>query len=191
MKSLKLIPILMTIALITAINWNPAMAEEIIRGGVDYSFTLVHENTLMTKDIDFTRKLKGLVDVLYSDSKTKKVKLIVDLDGNRYIYNILDRDDYESFPLQLGNGNYSLQIYENTSGTKYRKVFSTSGSVYLDDPLIVYLTSMQQVLWTKEDIAIQKAQSLLFDYKMAKFFLKDALMSLRMNLMPLLYQMMK
>ncbi len=124
----------------------------------------IPEVSNITKEGNFGRKSLGVVDVIYNTSSTKKIKLIIEHDGQRYIYNIKSEARYVTFPLQLGNGSYSLKIYENTSGTKYRTVYSTSGTVSLKDKTIVYLNSIQQIEWFNDDQTIIFAQKLLNQY---------------------------
>lgn len=122
-----------------------------------------------TKAGSFGRKDFGIVDILYNTGTEKKLKLIVQHDTQRYIYNLNSEARYVSFPLQMGDGNYSISIYENTSGTKYRKVYATSGTLDLEDQNVVYLNSIQQVEWTGNDAAIAFANRLLYDYKLQKY----------------------
>ena len=122
-----------------------------------------------SKSASFERKAYGIVDVLYNTGSTKKIKLIIEHGEQRYIYNLNSEARYISFPLQLGNGSYSLKIYENTSGTKYRKVYATSGQVALDDDNVVYLNSIQQGVETKDDTAVAFGEKLLTDYKLEKY----------------------
>lgn len=120
------------------------------------------------KDVDFTLKLEGIVKTLYSDDNLTKVKAMVKLGDIKYIYNILDKEDYERLPLQLGNGSYTIDLYENTSGTKYKKVYTETGYVSIEDQNTVFLTSMQQINWSSEAIAIQMAAEIVKDYELAE-----------------------
>lgn len=124
------------------------------------------EASNQTKTANFNRKAYGVVDVLYNTGSNKKIKLIIEHSGQKYIYNLKSEKRFVSFPLQLGDGSYSLKIYENTSGTKYKKVYSTSGNVSVEEDNIVYLNAIQQIEWSDEDETVAFAQALLDQYKL-------------------------
>lgn len=149
------------------IDQHGSLANETVEG-IKNSQSWVNVNIDRAKDVDFSQKLTGIVKTLYSDTLTKKAKIIVKLGDVKYIYNVLDRQNYERLPLQLGNGNYSIEIYENTSGSKYQKVYSESGTVDIEDQTTVFLSSMQQVLWFDEDMAIQMANTLVKNFELEK-----------------------
>ena len=55
----------------------------------------------------------------------------------------------------MGNGEYNVVIFENTTGTKYRTLESNSVSLNLENSNVVYLNSIQNVFWTSQSKAIQ------------------------------------
>lgn len=112
-------------------------------------------------DVDFTRSEEGIVQVLYNTGLEKKIKLIINNGDDKYIYNLANNEHYINFPLQLGDGNYSVKIYENTTGTSYKKVYSETQYVDIKDLNQVYINSIQEVNWNEEDEAIIFAQELL------------------------------
>lgn len=123
----------------------------------------------VSKSIDFYRNSLGIVDVYYNTTTDKKVKLLVQHDTKKYYYNLSNKPDFVSFPLQLGNGSYDIKIYENTVGSKYRKVQSKSGSISLKDQKVVFLNSIQQIEWYNDDVAIEFAKELLDTYKRDRY----------------------
>lgn len=64
------------------------------------------------------------------------------------------------FPLQLGNGEYSLTVLENTTGNKYKAVQKKTEKLNLKDNNAVYLNSIQNITWTSSNTAIVKAKEL-------------------------------
>lgn len=137
-------------------------------------------NTNLKQHIEYTRVAEGLADVLYNTSSTKKIKLMVKHDDFKYVYNLKSQALYVPFPLQMGNGSYNLDIYENTTGNKYKRTFFSQTTLTLENPNIVFLTSMQQITWTNDDAAIDKANELINAYKRSEFpdlLLEDVILS--------------
>ena len=51
----------------------------------------------------------------------KRCKVIVSANGKSYQYDILARGKYLGIPLQLGEGSYTITVYEQVSGTSYTR----------------------------------------------------------------------
>jgi len=119
--------------------------------------------TTLPYDVDFTYSYSGVVKVLNNPGITTKMKLIIQKDESKYIYNISNNTNYVSFPLQLGSGKYTVKLYENTSGTKYKTVYTESSDVTIYNTNSAYLASTQQVNWNENDDAIVLAKKLLND----------------------------
>ncbi len=125
-----------------------------------FSTTLSAEMVLRY-DVDFAQSSEGIVKVLLNTGGKVKTKLIIQSGEIKYTYNLMDNSNYVNFPLQLGNGNYTVKIYENTVGTKYKNVYAESGEVKIAAENKVYLTSTQQVNWNQKDDAVLLAQQLI------------------------------
>lgn len=123
---------------------------------------------LLKYDVDFAQSSDGIVKVLLNAGSKVKTKLIIQSGEIKYVYNIADKNDYVNFPLQLGSGNYSVKIFENTTGTKYKNVYAESGDVKIDPENKVYLASTQQVNWTASDDTIRLAAQLVASALKAK-----------------------
>ncbi len=123
-------------------------------------------------EINFDKADLGVVQVFYNNRLEKKIKLVVQLDDEKYIYNVFNNETYVNYPLQLGNGTYKVSLYENTTGTKYKKITSKSSVVELTDEKNVYLQSVLEVNWNEEDESIILADELVaeaLDEKQNKF----------------------
>lgn len=73
-----------------------------------------------------------------------------------------------TIPLQLGNGDYTIQLLENAGGTSYKQLSKetiTLDMVNLND---VYLQSIQKINWNNDMEAIKKAKSLTKNLKTDK-----------------------
>lgn len=114
-----------------------------------------------TMDVNFSQAEEGVLNVYYNTGIDKKIKLLVKNGDNKYFYNLKSVDEYIRFPLQFGDGTYSIVIYENTSGNSYKRVLTTSQYVDVADELAVFLTSTQEVSWDETDEAILLANQLV------------------------------
>lgn len=103
---------------------------------------------------------EGYVSVKFNTGSTKKIKLLVKSGDTKYYYNLSNSSDYVNFPLQMGDGDYTVAIYENTTGTKYRKLMSKSFDVEVADMQRVYLNSIQEIDFDDEDGVVVKAEQL-------------------------------
>ena len=111
--------------------------------------------------ISFVNADKGVVSVFHNRGSASKVKLVVQKGTDKYVYNLFNNEEYVNYPLQLGDGSYRVSVYENTSGTKYRKIASKSSYVTLEDELNVYLQSILEISWKYEDISIELVNELV------------------------------
>ncbi len=112
-------------------------------------------------EINFDKAELGIVQVFYNNRLEKKMKLVVQLDDQKYIYNVFNNQGYVNYPLQLGDGIYRVTLYENTTGTKYKKITSKSALVELENENNVYLQSILEVNWNEEDESIVLADELV------------------------------
>lgn len=99
----------------------------------------------------------GIVTVAYA-GMTAKTKVMVEKDSTRYFYDLKNEED--SFPLQLGDGRYTVAVLENTSGTSYKVLTEKSFNADITEDNSVYLNSVQPILWTEDMQAIKLAASL-------------------------------
>lgn len=132
--------------------------------GLILSFSLLSNSTLAAEkqsDIDFSKSGQGIVRVLYNTGKDIKVKLMIIKDDKKYTYNLKSNESYINFPLQLGNGQYVVNIYENTTGNKYKKVLSKTADVRIAESNQVFLNSVQGIEWSKDNKAIKLANTII------------------------------
>lgn len=104
--------------------------------------------------VDISNLSQGYVAVKYTGTN-EKVKLQITFQNTTYTYNILNRNDYEIFPLTLGNGNYTINVYENISGTTYAQVFGETVYAELQNEFLPFLYPNQYVNFAPEDKVVQ------------------------------------
>lgn len=134
--------------------------------GLFLSFSILSNTTLASEseyNIDFSKSGQGIVRILYKSEKDVKVKLMIIKDKEKYTYNIKSNEEYVNFPLQLGNGKYIVNIYENTTGKKYKQVFSNFANVNIIESNQVFVNSVQGIEWSNNNKAIKLASNIIND----------------------------
>ena len=90
---------------------------------------IVYKNTANTAQIDVSNKNKGYIGIKYSGDN-KKVKVQIICSSQTYNYDLPSNDKYVIYPLQLGNGTYSINVLENVSGTQYISILNKEINIY-------------------------------------------------------------
>lgn len=97
------------------------------------------------------------VVINYDTTDYSLFKVGITKDSNTYYYSLTSSE--EVYPLQMGNGNYSVTLYKNISGNSYKSVaserFNLSSSVNS-----VFLTSSQNIKWDTDSMAVKFAENL-------------------------------
>lgn len=106
--------------------------------------------------VDTNNLDKGLVAINYSQN-TDKMKVLITKGSNRYDYDLKSNMTY---PLQFGNGDYTIQIVEHVSGTSYRQVEKQIVRLNLNDQKELFKQSTHMVNWNNDMAAIKKAKEL-------------------------------
>ena len=88
-------------------------------------------------------------------SSSAKQKLRVSKDGQTLTYNISNK--FETFPLQLGSGQYTINLYRNVAGTKYTINGRILLNVSLKNEQGPYLHSNQYVRYETTDPCVKEA----------------------------------
>lgn len=121
-----------------------------------------------TLDVDYDDSDKGVVKVKFNTGSEKKIKLLIQSGEDKYYYNLSNDEAYVNFPLQFGDGSYTAVIYENTTGSKYKKLHTESFQVDVKEDTDIFLNSIQEVDWDEEDQAIVFANKLVEEATEAK-----------------------
>lgn len=113
--------------------------------------------------VDTTLIKQGVVSVQFSGRNDVRRKVMIAKGSSQYVYNMTA--DSESFPLQLGNGTYKINLLENQSGNKYKVVSSYTVDLDLKNENAVFLNSIQIIKWDNESKAVKKAKDLTKNMK--------------------------
>ncbi|MGI6084445.1 MAG: transglutaminase-like domain-containing protein [Acetivibrionales bacterium] len=114
-------------------------------------------------NFDNSRSELGTVGARYVPSAQKRVKTRVQNNMDKYDYDLFGRDNFEYFPLQLGDGEYKISIFENITGNRYRQVKAQNIKAAIKNILDVFRASIQTVNWNPDMEIIKKAGELTKD----------------------------
>jgi len=101
--------------------------------------------TQLTPLVDTRTASDGYVSVTYYEPEGK-YKVLIEKDSERYVYDLTADNSTQAFPLQMGNGDYTVSVMQNTGGNQYAYLTKDTVTVNLDD-LSVYLAPIQMVEW--------------------------------------------
>ena len=113
--------------------------------------------------IDYTTIEKGFIKVKYLYLTILKLKVQVKSQST-YTYDIKSDTEY-IIPLSEGNGKYEISIYENVTGTKYKKIITQSLDAIIKEPLYAYKISNIYVNYKPGDAVFNKARTLVDNKK--------------------------
>lgn len=121
----------------------------------------VYENDFA--HVDVSNSSEGYITVKYTGS-SKKVKLqITPPNGITYTYNLSTAAQLdEVFPLQSGNGQYMVNVFENIEGTQYSMVFTQPVDVTLSNEFGPFLYPNQYVDFHADDKTVSKGEELAY-----------------------------
>ncbi|GAA3402223.1 transglutaminase-like domain-containing protein [Paenibacillus hodogayensis] len=111
--------------------------------------------------LDTNLLAQGAVTVRYDVKPQVKTKLTIAKGTDKYTYTLKAGVPAETFPLQMGNGDYTVTVLEQISGTKYQVVGETVVKLALTDNANVYLNSVQNVNWSEARETVRIAKELI------------------------------
>ena len=109
--------------------------------------------------IDASHADQGYVLVRH-DQTDKALKLRVSKEEASLNYNLEANGEYAAFPFTLGDGQYTIAVYQNISGTWYVCEASYDIDVILEDESLPFLYPNQYVWYTPDSKAVAKAAQL-------------------------------
>ena len=109
--------------------------------------------------VDASNTNSGYVMVKSAPSE-KLLKTRVSNGDGAYNYDQRADSAFETYPLQMGDGTYDLQVLEQAEGTMYSRVFNTDVAVELASPEIPFLFPNQYVDYARTDRAVDEAIAL-------------------------------
>ena len=118
-------------------------------------------NVLTSKSlvVDASNASQGYI-MAHGDAGKKRLKLRVSQGQYKLTYDLGTAGEYEIFPLQLGNGSYTVELFENVSGKKYSAEGKVTVDVKLDDTYAPFLGPNQYVNYTQDTEAVKTSYEL-------------------------------
>jgi len=124
------------------------------------SGTLVSRNS--KAEIDYSNTADGYVMIKWLTSTNKQLRVqVAGPGGTTYTYTIKANNKFEVFPLSDGNGNYTVRVLEQTSGSKYASANSITVKVALKDEFAPFLRPNQYVNFNEKSKVVTKAAELM------------------------------
>lgn len=112
-------------------------------------------------EIDASNAADGYVKVKYLNETSKKLKAIIEKDSIQYTYDLNNKGEYDTYPLQMGDGSYKIRIFENISDKKYATKQTVTIKIKLNDQNAPYLISSQMVNYSDTSETVKKAHELV------------------------------
>ncbi len=110
--------------------------------------------------IDASHLEDGYVMVKYTGADGK-IKLQLTKDGGEtYTYDLPASGVFQTFPLTVGDGSYTLNIYRNVSGDQYAFLFGATLDVRLKDEFTPFLYPNQYVDFNQDSAAVALSEEL-------------------------------
>ena len=125
-------------------------------------------NGKLSADTNHTKEGYFLASV--SKKTNKRMKMRVTKGKEVLTYDLNKGTEYEVFPFQLGDGKYTIALYENVSGKKYSSAGSISVNVKLTNKYSPFLYPNQYVNYTAKSEAEQQADELCADLSSQKAY---------------------
>jgi hypothetical protein len=123
----------------------------------------VEKQIKILPSIEISHINDGWINIKYEIKNNKRQKVIIQKDDTKYTYDLIEGKSSENFPLQMGEGKYSISIYENTESNKYRLLSRNNVFVNNENPYTAFLASVQTVGWDSSMPVIQKVKELIND----------------------------
>jgi len=105
--------------------------------------------------VDYGNASQGYVMVRYTKESSKRLKVRITQGQKNMDYDLNRRGEYEVFPLQMGDGKYKVQVFqESQKKGQFAQVASTTITVKLDHPDLPYLYPNQYVSYNAASKAV-------------------------------------
>ncbi|MDD4089544.1 MAG: transglutaminase-like domain-containing protein [Tissierellia bacterium] len=114
-------------------------------------------------EIDASASDDGYVKIKYLKETTKKLKVIIEKDKGKYTYDLNNKGEYDTYPLQMGDGKYKIRVFENIGGNRYATKQTVTITVKLKDENAPFLAPNQLVNFADTSETIKKAAELTED----------------------------
>lgn len=127
------------LALSADIHWPEASGVEVYtQGSLTLDLSNAHSGYVMAR----------------AEPGSKRYKLRVSLGQMTLMYDLNNAGEYEIFPLQLGSGKYSFELFRNADGNRYSAEGSMNVNLELNDENAAFLLPNQYVAYDRDSEAV-------------------------------------
>jgi transglutaminase-like putative cysteine protease len=119
----------------------------------------VYQNSAAAVDLSYISY--GFIKVRLVTPSQLRFKVGIVYGGSTYYYDLKNDGSTEVYPLQMGNGSYSITVYQNISGNSYSTVLSTTVPVSLSSSFDPFLLPNQIVNYSGSSQAVAIARQLV------------------------------
>lgn len=110
--------------------------------------------------VDASNLSEGYFTAWSLENSEHRLKMRVEKEETSLTYDLGSAGEEDTFPLQLGDGEYQVTMYENVGGKKYAQAGHVSLTVQLSDPLSPYLYTNQYVKYQPDSPVMEAAAQL-------------------------------
>lgn len=111
---------------------------------------------------DTSHSSKGYFTINYNDIDYPKMKVGITYDNQTEYYDYKPRT-LSSYAFTQGNGVYKIRLLGYISGNKYKPLLSIKIRVILDNALLPYLVSTEEIKFVDNDAVVNKAHEICDD----------------------------
>lgn len=108
--------------------------------------------------IDYGNMADGYIMAWYTGEKLAKLQ--VKMGETKYNYDLNNEGNAEVFPLQLGDGAYTIKVLEQTEGTMFLPIVTQEIEVTLKTEFEPFLRPSQYSNYNADSLCVQKAKEL-------------------------------
>jgi len=118
---------------------------------------ILQSSVVVFADSTISVDSKTGIAIIKADVNNKgPLMVLIEKGSERYQYPITPGKDIY-LPLQMGNGDYKIRITEKIAEYTYKQIKEYKHTLKLEDNNVVYLTSILEVNWNKDQELIKKA----------------------------------
>lgn len=117
------------------------------------------------QNIDKSQLSDGIISINYEPTRPVKTKVMISKGDIKYTYNL---DSNNTLPLQSGDGEYEVSIWENVKGNTYRLSLKEKIVLKSLNKNRVFTQSVQNINWNEDMDSVKKAKELTQDARTDK-----------------------
>lgn len=130
-----------------------------LRASADFLLPIPSGETVFSEGdllIDTSHCNQGYIMARH-EPNDKPLKLRLSCGKASLSYDFVADGQYEVFPLQLGNGNYKIEVFQQASGRKYKPLVDTTIAVELSNETLPFTVPNQYVDYDADSDAVIKS----------------------------------